>query len=122
MITLDRKAIQDIAVIDVAGDIDVREMVRIKSVIGSLIEKEQLRVVLNLKSVDHINYLSIGVLLERLNALRNLNGDLKLSGMNSYLKDIFKVVGMDGVFEYYQSLEEAIEAFDEDWEGTATCH
>lgn len=122
MITLDRKAIQDIAVIDVAGDIDLREMVRIKGVIGSLIEKEQLKVVLNLRAVDHINYLSIGVLLERLNALRSLNGDLKLSGMNPYLKDIFRVVGMDGVFEYYRSLEEAIESFDEDWEGTATCH
>lgn len=122
MITLDRKAIQDIAVIDVTGDIDVREMVRIKGVIGSLIEKEQLKVVLNLKAVDHINYLSIGVLLERLSVLRNLNGDLKLSGMNPYLKDIFKVVGMDGIFEYYKSLEDAIESFDEDWEGTATCH
>jgi anti-sigma B factor antagonist len=122
MLTLDRKTIQDIAVIDVAGDIDVREMVRIKSVIGSLIEKERLKVVLNLKSVDHINYLSIGVLLERLNVLRDLNGDLKLSGMNPYLQDIFKVVGMDGVFEYYKSLEDAIESFDEDWEGTATCH
>jgi len=122
MLTLDRKTIQDIAVIDVAGDIDVREMVRIKGVIGSLIENERLKVVLNLKSVDHINYLSIGVLLERLNVLRDLNGDLKLSGMNPYLKDIFKVVGMDGVFEYYKSLEDAIESFDEDWEGTATCH
>lgn len=122
MLMLDRKTIQDIAVIDVPGDIDVREMVRIKGVIGSLIEKERLKVVLNLKAVDHINYLSIGVLLERLNVLRNLNGDLKLSGMNPYLKDIFKVVGMDGVFEYYKSLEDAIESFDEDWEGTATCH
>jgi len=122
MLTLDRKTIQDIAVIDVAGDIDVREMVRIKGLIGSLIEKERLKVVLNLKSVDHINYLSIGVLLERLNVLRDLNGDLKLSGMNPYLQDIFKVVGMDGVFEYYKSLEDAIESFDEDWEGTATCH
>jgi anti-sigma B factor antagonist len=122
MITLDRKAIQGIAVIDVAGDIDLREMVRIKGLIGSFIEKEQLKVVLNLKAVDHINYLSIGVLLERLNVLRNLNGDLKLSGMNPYLKDIFRVVGMDGIFEYYKSLEDAIESFDEDWEGTATCH
>src|SRR5919109_5059797 len=88
---LPRKPIQDISVIDVAGDIDFREMIRIKDAIGSLIEKERTKVILNLRSVDHINYLSIGVLLERLKLLRNLNGDLKLAGMSPFLRDIFKV-------------------------------
>ena len=122
MIGLDRKPIQDIAVIDVNGDIDLRQMVWIKDMIGGLIEKERIKVVLNLKAVDHINYLSIGVLLDRLKLLREMNGDLKLSGMSPYLKDIFKVVGMDRAFEFYASLDEAIESFDDDWEGTATCH
>ena len=72
----ERKPIQDISVIDITGDIDFREMIRIKDTIGSLIEKERVKVVLNLRSVDHINYLSMGVLLERLKLLRNLNGDL----------------------------------------------
>lgn len=119
---LERKVIQDVSVIDIVGDIDLREMVRIKDVIGSLIERDQIKVVLNLRSVDHINYLGIGVLLERLKILRNLNGDLKLSGMSPYLKRVFKIVGMDSVFEYYASLEDAIESFDDDWEGTLTCH
>jgi MraZ protein len=119
---LPRKPIQDISVIDVAGDIDFREMIRIKDTIGSLIEKERIKVVLNLKSVDHINYLSIGVLIERLKLLRHLNGDLKLAGMGPFLRDIFKVVGMDRVFEEYTSLEDAIESFDDDWEGDGTSH
>ncbi|MGH7771407.1 MAG: STAS domain-containing protein [Candidatus Binatia bacterium] len=119
---LQRKIIQDISVIDVNGDIDFREMIRIKDVIGSLIEKERIKVVLNLKAVDHINYLSIGVLVERLRILRNLNGDLKLAGMSPYLRDIFKVVGMDQFFEEYTSLEDAIQSFDEDWEGDGTFH
>jgi anti-sigma B factor antagonist len=105
---LARKAIQDISVIDVSGDIDFREMIRIKDTIGSFIENDRVKVVLNLRSVDHINYLSIGVLLERLKALRNVNGDLKLSGMSPFLRDIFKVVGMDRFFEEYHSLEDAL--------------
>jgi anti-sigma B factor antagonist len=119
---LQRNVIQDISVIDVSGDIDFREMIRIKDVIGALIEKDQTKVVLNLKAVDHINYLSIGVLVERLRLLRNLNGDLKLAGMSPFLRDIFKVVGMDQFFEEYTSLEEAIESFDDDWEGDGTYH
>ena len=119
---LERKVIQDISVIDINGDIDFREMIRIKGVIGSLIEKERIKVVLNLKAVDHINYLSIGVLVEQLKTLRNLNGDLKLSGMSNYLRNIFKAVGMDQFFEEYTSLEDAVESFDEDWEGDGTYH
>ena len=119
---LQRKLIQDISVIDVAGDIDLREMIRIKEVIGSLIDREQTKVVLNLKAVDHINYLSIGVLLERLKILRNLNGDLKLAGMSPYVRDIFRVVGMDRYFEDYASLEDAIESFDDDWDWDGTFH
>jgi anti-sigma B factor antagonist len=119
---LPQNNIQDISVIDVSGDIDFREMIRIKNVIGGLIEKDRLKVVLNLRSVDHINYLSIGVLLERLKQLRNLNGDLKLAGMSPFLRDIFKVVGMDRFFEDYTSLEDAIESFDDDWEGDGTSH
>ena len=117
-----RKPIQDISVIDVAGDIDFREMIRIKNMIGGLIEKDRTKVVLNLRSVDHINYLSIGLLLERLKLLRNLNGDLKLAGMSPFLRDIFRVVGMDRFFEDYTSLEDAIERFEDDWEGDSTSH
>ncbi len=119
---LERNVIQDISVIDINGDIDFREMIRIKDVIGSLIEIDKTKVVLNLKAVDHINYLSIGVLLERLRILRSLNGDLKLVGMSPYLRTIFKVVGMDQFFEEYTSLEEAIESFGDDWEGSGTYH
>src|SRR3970040_2331111 len=119
---LQRKVIQDISVIDINGDIDFREMIRIKDVIGALIEKERIKVVLNLKAVDHINYLSIGVLVERLRILRNLNGDLKLAVMSTDFRDIFWVWGMDQFFEDYNSLEDAIESFDEDWEGDGTYH
>jgi anti-sigma B factor antagonist len=119
---LQRKIIQDVSVIDITGDIDFREMIRIKDVIGSLIDREQTKVVLHLRSVDHINYLSIGVLLERLKVLRNLNGDLKLAGMTPYVRDIFRVVGMDQFFEDYTTLEDAIDSFDDDWEGDGTYH
>ena len=119
---LERKIIQDISVIDVIGDIDFREMIRIKDVINGLIDRDQKKVVLNLKAVDHINYLSIGVLVERLRILRNLNGDLKLAGMNPFLRNIFKAVGMNDFFEAYASIDDAIESFDEDWEMDGTFH
>ena len=119
---LQRKPIQDISVLDVAGDIDFREMIRIKDMIGGLIEKDRTKVVLNLRAVDHINYLSIGVLVEQLRTLRNLNGDLKLAGINPYLRNIFRVVGMDQFLDDYPSLEDGVESFDSDWDWDGTYH
>jgi anti-anti-sigma factor len=119
---LDRKIVQDIAVLDVAGDIDFREMTAIKKRISSLIQKDQTKVVLNLRAVDYINHLSIGVLIDRLQVLRSLNGDLKLSGMSGYLREIFRSVGAEGLFENYPSLEDAVQSFDSEWEGDQTCH
>ena len=40
---LARKPIQDISVIDVTGDIDFREMIRIKEAIGGLMEKDRIK-------------------------------------------------------------------------------
>jgi anti-anti-sigma factor len=119
---LDRKVVQRVAVIDVAGDIDFREMTAIKNAISSLIAKDQIKVILNLRSVDYINYLSIGVLIDRLQLLRSLHGDLKLSGMSGYLRDIFRTVGVDRLFENYPSLDDAVQSFDDEWEGNETCH
>jgi anti-anti-sigma regulatory factor len=51
-----------------------------------------------------------------------LNGDLKLAGMSPFLRDIFRVVGMDRFFEDYTNLEDAIESFDDDWDGDGTSH
>jgi hypothetical protein len=42
--------------------------------------------------------------------------------MSPFLRDIFKVVGMDRFFEEYTSLEDAVASFDDDWEGDGTSH
>ena len=119
---LDRKVVQGIAVIDVAGDIDFREMAVIKNAISSLIKKEQTKVVLNLRSVEYINSLSIGVLIGRQQILRRLNGDLKLSGMSIHVRKVFQTVGLDRLFEDYQSLDDAVQSFDDEWEADETCY
>jgi anti-anti-sigma factor len=109
------------SVIDLNGDIDFRNDPH-QRWIGSLIEKERIKVVINLKSVDHINYLSIGVLFGAAEAAQKFKWRSLLAGMSPFLRDIFKVVGMDRFFEDYTSLEDAIESFDDDWEGDGTSH
>ena len=106
--------IKDISIIDVNVDIDLQKMDEIKTVISSLIDNGKCKVILNLKETKHINYLSIDILLERLIRLRQLDGDLRLVIASDYLVNIFKVVGADNQFRSYNSVDNAVESFEQE--------
>ena len=112
-----RTAIASVAVIQVRGDIDFREIVEIKKAIGAFLLADKKNVVLSLAQVDHVNYLSIGVLVGSLRLLRNVGGDLKLAGMQPQVRLIFQTVGLDQFFENYATVEEALESFNDEWLG-----
>lgn len=113
----ERTEISGVAVVQVRGDIDFREMVEIKKTIGSYLMADKKNVVISLAQVDHVNYLSIGVLVGSLRLLRNVGGDIKLAGTQPQVRQIFQVTGMDEFFEDYATVEEAMESFGGDWQG-----
>ena len=107
----------DIYALHVKGDIDHAEMVDLRNAIADIIREGHSKVVLSMREVDHINYLSVGVLVERLKRLRNCGGDLKLVGMNEYLRNIFTVVGAEEFFDTFESMEDAMSSFSS-WQGS----
>ena len=111
---LAHKRIKDILVIDGNEEIDLKKMEEIKSIISSLIDEGTYKVVINFKRTQHINYLGIQVLEERLSRLRQFHGDLRLAGMNDYLENIFKVVGADNQFKSFISVKDAVKSFEEE--------
>lgn len=111
---LTQRYINDILIIDVNGDIDIQKMEEIKNIISSLIDKDKHKIVLGLKNTKHINYLTIDILAERLQRLRQYHGDLKLVGVSDYLRNIFKVAGADNQFNSYDSVENAVKSFGEE--------
>ncbi|MFA4909927.1 MAG: STAS domain-containing protein [Desulfobacteria bacterium] len=111
---LTQRYINDILIIDFNGDVDIEKMEAIKNIISSLMDKDRHKVVLDLKNTKHINYLTIDILVERLQRLRQYRGDLKLVGVSDYLRNIFKVAGADNEFNSYDSVENAVKSFGEE--------
>ena len=111
----------DIFTLHIRGDVDHVEMVAIRNSISDLIGKGHAKLIVSMKEVEHINYLSIGVLVERLKRLRSFGGDLKLVGMSKYLENILTSVGAAEFFDCFDSEEEALTSFstDYDWEISA---
>jgi len=101
----------DVFTLHITGDIDHLEMVNIRNTIADLIKDGHLNVIVSMNEVEHINYLSIGVLVERLKRLRSCGGDLKLVGMSRYIRNIFTVVGADEFFENFDSMDDALLSF-----------
>ena len=101
----------DIFEVNVKGDIDHCEMVALRNAISDIIKEGNSKIVLTIKDVRHINYLSIGVLVERLKRIRNCGGDMKLVGMSQYLRNIFTVVGAEEFFDSYETVEDAMSSF-----------
>ncbi|MDH3974732.1 MAG: STAS domain-containing protein [Deltaproteobacteria bacterium] len=110
--------LDNIFTLHISGDIDHLEMVNIRNTIADLIKDGHLNVIVSMNEVEHINYLSIGVLVERLKRLRICGGDLKLVGMSRYIRNIFTVVGADEFFESFESMEDALSSF----AGSGECH
>ncbi|MDO8644847.1 MAG: STAS domain-containing protein, partial [bacterium] len=78
---------------------------------SSLLQRNWVRVVLNLEQVPHLHYASLQKLVSPLCSLKMASGDLKLAHVNSYHKQLFQVAGVDQHFETYDSLEEAVLSF-----------
>lgn len=75
------------------------------------IQDGQVYIIIDMKATGFVGYMAVGVMVNYLRQCRALGGDLKLSNVNLYTQRLFRMVGVDKVFESYSSEEEARLAF-----------
>ncbi len=93
------------------GDLDARDMVRVKNRISKLIKKDHTRVILVLHEARHVDFTGLGILVERVRKVRALNGDLKLVGLSPYVLKLLKCTQVGRLIETYGSTREALRSF-----------
>ncbi len=94
------------------GNIDIEDIVALKGIITSFIEKENFFFILDFSKVEHLNISGIEYLNERKERVRSLGGDIKIIGCNDYMKNLFVYAGYIGEFDFYNDEEEAIKSFE----------
>jgi len=97
-------------VITPSGDINHAEMVAIKDLISEELQAGRPYVVLDLCDVSHVNYMTLGVLVERAGRLKRLGGALHLAAVSPYLRRILQFSGVEDLFEIFDSAIEATAA------------
>ena len=93
------------------GDLNATEMVKIKSRVTRLLNKNHKKLLLDLKLTRHVELAGLGILVDRLIKVRAQKGDIKLCNLRPEVEQTFRMIGVSDLMESFRSEEEAIRSF-----------
>ena len=101
----------EIAVICLLGDVDMEDVVSIRNAVAAAVKRGCFQFVLDFSRVQHINMTGVGILVESLRKLRELNGDLRISNLNMQLQHVLELTGVLKIFRIFNHQQAAVESF-----------
>lgn len=93
------------------GEVDSAKMAEIDRVIGQLVRGEMYGLILNFEAVEHVNFTVLSTLVDEKKRLQSFGGDIRLSGMSDYLKNIFRTTGVLDAFQIFDTPQQAAKSF-----------
>ncbi len=94
------------------GELDRADVQDITDMLARKTLEGIVEIVIDFEDVTHFDYRGVRPLVRRAETLRELGGDIKLSGMSPYLHAIFRSAGAHDSFDYFSQSEEAVRSFD----------
>ncbi len=94
------------SLIHVDGDISEGDLEKLSHAIETLMKKGYLHVVLDLTGVKFMSANGLGTLVNHWNHIRFKRGDLRIVGLNSRLLHLFKMMGVDLLFDLYEDINQ----------------
>jgi len=113
MATLKNQKVK-IMILKLDRDIDVSDMEQICGIIDHSRGKGYTFFILDLGAVNHVNFLGLRRLSQAAERQREAGGELALTGVNGYLKNIFQIVGVYKDFQYVTSCCNGIQQIQKD--------
>jgi anti-sigma B factor antagonist len=100
-----------IAVVDVKGSLDTGTAPTLASAFEDLQSGGAAKILVVLDAVDFVSSAGLRVLLATAKKLRRQAGDLRLSGLNESVKEVFEISGFDSILRTFESESQALEDF-----------
>lgn len=96
------------AVVDAAGDIDLRRSVVFQHDLLALMDRKPERILINLRDVPYMDSSGIASLVKMLSRTRKSGATLLLCAMNDRVRSLFEITRLDSVFSIFGTEEEAL--------------
>ncbi len=109
-----RELEDDIAVLDVDGDIDLYSASDLRDSVFEQIDIGKTKVIINLENVTYIDSSGIGTLITSLSKIKKINGKMCIINVYDSVKKVFELTKLTTFFKIYTSENEAIQALSDD--------
>lgn len=110
---IDMKEYKDVVSLGIRGNMmGGPETISIHDKVKELIDQDKKKVIIDLSHVKWMNSSGLGTMMGCLTSLKNVDGDLKLCGVTEKVKSLFMITKLITLFETYDSLDEAVKAFE----------
>ena len=103
----------EVSIINLRGYLDAHTAPVLENNLVDLIDKNRYKIVVDFKNLAYISSAGLGVFMAYIEKIREGNGDIKLSGMNDKIYNIFDLLGFPLLYEIFQSEDQAIQKFSE---------
>ena len=105
------KKVGQVNVVCPCGRLDSLAADEVEKKLNELTDTAQVWVVVSLEKLEYISSAGLGVLLAASKKARKQQGDIRLTCLQPYVKEVFDIAGFTQLFKMFDKEEEAINSF-----------
>ncbi len=109
-LSLDTRTVGDRTVLRVGGEIDVYTAPRLREQLIQLVDDGVRHVVVDMEQVEFLDSTGLGVLVGGLKRAKTVDGSLVLVCDQPRILKIFRITGLERVFDIHPTVEQALAA------------
>ena len=100
----------DIIICNLEGEIDINTSLELRKVFDKFINNNQKKIIIDFSYVSYIDSSGLATLIEMLQRLKKIGGNLYLVNLSDRIKNIFEVTKLIKLFLIFDNKDLAIEA------------
>ncbi len=102
---------KDVSILICRGDLNAASMVKLKNSLSRLLNQKRKRLILDLAKARHADFAGLGILIERLQKIRAIKGDLRVIHVHPEVSKTFDRIGVSSMIESFRSKTDAIRSY-----------
>jgi anti-sigma B factor antagonist len=99
-----------VEVVKIEGRIDANNAPAMEAAINAPLDKGAKKIVVDLSGVEYMSSAGLRVLLASLKKVRSSGGEMRLAGMQPFVKEVFDMTGFSRLFTVSPTSEDAIKS------------
>ncbi len=105
------REVDAVRVLDISGELDAHTASQLENSLKSLIDKDQIKIIVNCRGLEYIASAGLGVFMAYIEDVRGMGGDIKLTNMNERVYNVFDLLGFPTLYDIHDDESEALKGF-----------